>query len=66
MAFNAQQKSQAAEQAIWVGGLSLSDFEIPSQKTEIAMVTSVITKVALDMADAVTSVPEGGECVFRC
>lgn len=63
MAFNAQQKSQAAEQAIWVGGLSLSDFEIPSQKTEIAMVTSVITKVALDMADAVTSVPEGGENV---
>lgn len=60
MASNAQQKSHSADKALWVGGLSLSDFEIPAQKTEIAMVTSVITKVALDMADAVTSVPEGG------
>lgn len=61
MASNAQQKSRNAQQAVWVGGLSLSDFEIPSQKTEIAMVTSVITKVALDMADATTSLPEVGE-----
>ncbi|MBU0801751.1 MAG: hypothetical protein KKA05_12215, partial [Alphaproteobacteria bacterium] len=61
MASIAQQRSSAAKQAVWVGGLSMEDFEIPSQKTEIAMVTSVITKVAFDLADASTSLPAGGE-----
>lgn len=63
MASNAEHRPPSISQSLWVGGLSLADFEIPSQKTEIATVTSAVTKVALDMADAVTSLPNGGDDV---
>jgi N12 class adenine-specific DNA methylase/phospholipid N-methyltransferase len=63
MASNAQHNPRNAQASLWVGGLTLEDFEIPSQKSEIAMVASVITKVAFDMAEPVTQPPQDGENV---
>lgn len=61
MASNAHQTARVAESVKWAGGLTFEDFEIPSRKTEIAVVTSVIAQVALEMDQSVSSAPEHGE-----
>jgi len=60
MAASAQRNSHNSESNVWMGGLTLDDFEIPSKKTPIAVVSSVITQVVFDMADARSNAPEEG------
>ena len=46
-----KQEPQAGD-GLWLCGLSLADFEIPSQPTPIAQAAQIVTAVTLDLADA--------------
>jgi N12 class adenine-specific DNA methylase len=41
-----------AEPGLWICGLSLADFELPSKPTPVAQVARALTSVTLDLADA--------------
>jgi N12 class adenine-specific DNA methylase len=49
---------QTAGDSLWICGLSMADFEVPSKPTAVAQAAHALTAVTLDLADARTS---GGE-----
>ena len=49
-----------AGNGVWVCGLSMADFEIPSKPTAIAKAAQIVASVTLDLADATTSGGEDG------
>lgn len=57
----AKSQTTTTEQNIWVGGLTLDHFLVPSKPTEVASAAKALVEVTLDLSDASSGGPTPGE-----